>query len=111
MGGLDNGGQRDRGRGKSVSCRKIECDGTRKSGRDKRSEHLIERLKEGESRGYGGGGGCRTWMRGWMRGGTLKECQSDFQCVLFPPLLVTSWVGFRDFGGNNDAEARRVCSS
>lgn len=46
MGGLDNGGQADRGRGKSVSCRKIECDGTRKSGRDKRSEHLIEMLKE-----------------------------------------------------------------
>lgn len=44
MGGLDNGGQRDWGRGNSVSCRKMECDGTRKSGRDKRSEQLIERL-------------------------------------------------------------------
>lgn len=32
-------------------------------------------------------------MRGWTRGGTLKECQSDFQRVLFPPLLVTSCVG------------------
>lgn len=83
MGGLDNGGQRDWGRGNSVSCRKMECDVTRKSGRDKRSEHLIERL------GWGGGG-SRPWMRGWMRGGTLKECQSDFQRVLFPPLLVTS---------------------
>lgn len=24
------------------------------------------------------GGGCGPWMRGWKRGGTLKECQSDF---------------------------------
>lgn len=31
-------------------------------------------------------------MRGWMRGGTLRECQSDFRRVLFPPLLVALWV-------------------
>lgn len=37
----------ENGRGQSVSRRKIECDGTRKSGRDKRSEHLIERQKKG----------------------------------------------------------------
>lgn len=39
---------RESGRGQSVSRRKIECDGTRKSGRDKRSEHLIERQKKGD---------------------------------------------------------------
>lgn len=38
------------------------------------------------------GGGSRPWMRGWMRGVTLKECQSDSQRVLFPPLLVTLWI-------------------
>lgn len=32
----------------------MECDGTRKSGRDKRSEHLIERL------GWGGVGGFQA---------------------------------------------------
>lgn len=35
-----------------LSHRKIECDGTRQSGPDKRGEHLIERLKEGECSGY-----------------------------------------------------------
>lgn len=33
-------------------------------------------------------------MRGSPRGGTLKECQSDFRRVHFPPLLVT-------FGGKS----------
>lgn len=52
-------------------------------------------------------------MRGWMRGGTLKECQSDFRRVLFPPLLVTLWVALAaralgGFGGNNDAEGPDV---
>lgn len=72
------------------TCREmIECDGTRKKRRDKRSEHLIERLKRGRVlRIFGGGGRYRPWMRGRMRGGTLKGCQSDFKCVLFPPLLV-----------------------
>lgn len=27
-----------------------------------------------------------------MRGVTLKECQSDFQHVRYPPLLVILWV-------------------
>ena len=49
-----------------MSRRKIECRGTRKSGRDKRSEHLIERQKKGrqsaegiqkDGRMEGGGGG------------------------------------------------------
>lgn len=53
--------------------------------------------------------GCRPWVRGWMRGGTLKECQSDFRHILFPPLLVTLWVALAAralgvFGGNNVAE-------
>lgn len=63
-----------------MSGGKIECDGTRKSGRDKGGEHLIERPKEGECSGAAeaGRGVCRPWMRGWIRGVTLKEYQSDF---------------------------------
>lgn len=45
-----------------LSFQKIECDGTRKSGRDKGGECLIERPKEGECSGAAeaGRGGRQT---------------------------------------------------
>lgn len=49
-----------------MSRRKIECGGTRKSGQDKRSEHLIERQKKGRQSAEGIQKDGR--MGGWVAG-------------------------------------------
>lgn len=55
-----------------LTCGKIECDGARKSGRDKRGEHLIERPKEGECTEVVVVWGVQT-MDEWMDGGSDVE--------------------------------------
>lgn len=97
MGGLDNGGQRERMRAERVT-QKDRVRWNKKEWTRQKKWTFDRETKKGETecRGYterreDGGVGSRPWTRGWMRGGTLKECQSDFQRVLFPFFVGYVW--------------------